>query len=170
MSEPQTIQAGKVVALKYTLRDSSGTWIDGSEDNDPLHYLHGADNIVPGLESALEGHKIGDKLTVNVPPEDGYGLREGPGPQSVPRDAFPVDAEIEEGMPFSVENEDGEEIDLWVVRVEDDQVFVDVNHPLAGVTLCFDVEVMAIRESTADERMHGHPHGPGGHHHHHDPN
>lgn len=170
MSEEQSIAAGKVVALNYTLRDAKGSFIDGSEEGDPLQYLHGADNIVPGLESALEGHKVGDKLSVEVKPEDGYGLREGPGPQSVPRDAFPVDAEIEEGMPFSVENEDGEEIDLWVVRVEDDQVFVDVNHPLAGVTLCFDVEVVSIRDSTAEERMHGHPHGPGSHHHNHDPN
>src|SRR6478672_9804810 len=105
------IRAGKVVGLQYTLRDVDGALIDGSDSDDPLYYLHGAENIVPGLESALEGHGVGDKLSVTVAPEDGYGPREGPGPQAVPRDAFPDDAELEEGMPFSVENEEGEEIE-----------------------------------------------------------
>jgi FKBP-type peptidyl-prolyl cis-trans isomerase SlyD len=168
----QTISAGKVVALHYTLRDDQGVLIDGSADEDPLYYLHGGENIVPGLESALEGHKIGDKLSVTVLPDDGYGPREGPGPQAVPREAFPDDAELEEGMPFSVENEDGEEIELWISRIEEAEVFVDVNHPLAGVTLCFDVEVMSIRDATIEEQMHGHVHEPGsnGHDHDHDQN
>jgi FKBP-type peptidyl-prolyl cis-trans isomerase SlyD len=165
MKGPETITAGKVVALHYTLRDDQGVLIDGSAGGDPLSYLHGAENLVPGLENALEGHKVGDKLSVTVLPQDGYGMREGPGPQSVPRDAFPEDAELEEGMPFCVENEDGEEIELWIARVEDSEVFVDVNHPLAGVTLCFDVEVVSIRDATAEEQVHGHPHGPGGHEH-----
>jgi FKBP-type peptidyl-prolyl cis-trans isomerase SlyD len=165
MKGPDTIAAGKVVALHYTLRDDQGVLIDGSAGGDPLAYLHGAENLVPGLENALEGHKVGDKLSVTVLPQDGYGLREGPGPQAVPRDAFPEDAELEEGMPFCVENEDGEEIELWISRVEDSEVFVDVNHPLAGVTLCFDVEIVSIRDATVEEQVHGHPHGPGGHDH-----
>ena len=163
MSDEQLITAGKVVGLHYTLHDEAGTWLDGSAGSDPLYSLHGADNLVPGLESALEGHKIGDKLSVVVAPEDAYGQRQGPGPQAVPRDAFPDDAEIEEGMPFCVENEEGDEIELWVSRVEDNQVFVDVNHPLAGLTLHFEVEVMGIRDATLEEQMHGHPHGPDGH-------
>ena len=166
MTNQDTISAGKVVALHYTLRDKAGELIDGSEENDPLFYLHGAENLVPGLESALEGHKVGDKLSVTVEPDDAYGQRQGPGPQAVPRDAFPDDAELEEGMPFCVENDEGEEVDLWISSVEADQVFVDVNHPLAGVTLCFDVEILSIRDATAEEQVHGHPHGPGGHHHH----
>ena len=166
MTTQETIAAGKVVALQYTLRDDAGSLIDGSAAGDPLYYLHGAENLVPGLETALEGHRVGDKLSVTVQPEDGYGERRGPGPQAVPRDAFPPDAELEEGMPFSVENEEGEEIDLWISRIEEEQVFVDVNHPLAGVTLCFDVDVMSIRDATVVEQVHGHPHGPGGHHHH----
>jgi FKBP-type peptidyl-prolyl cis-trans isomerase SlyD len=165
-----TIRAGKVVGLQYTLRDADGVFIDGSDDEDPLYYLHGAENIVPGLETALEGHVIGDKLSVTVAPEDGYGPREGPGPQAVPRDAFPDDAELEEGMPFSVENEEGEEIELWVSRVEEAQVFVDVNHPLAGVTLCFDVEVTSIRDATVEEQIHGHVHDGDDHHEHDSPN
>jgi FKBP-type peptidyl-prolyl cis-trans isomerase SlyD len=165
MAEQETITAGKVVALNYTLRDTEGALIDGSDDGDPLYYLHGAENLVPGLEHALEGHKVGDKVSVTVPPEDAYGERQGPGPQAVPRDAFPKDAELEEGMPFCVENEDGEEIDLWISSVEADEIFVDVNHPLAGITLCFDVEVLSIRDATVEEQVHGHPHGSGGHQH-----
>jgi FKBP-type peptidyl-prolyl cis-trans isomerase SlyD len=161
MTGTDTISAGKVVALHYTLRDDAGVLIDGSAGSDPLYYLHGADNLVPGLERALTGHKIGDKLSVTVLPKDGYGLREGPGPQAVPRDAFPDDADLEEGMPFSVENDDGEEIELWVTSVGESEVMVDVNHPLAGVTLCFDVEVVSIRNATPEEQAHGHPHEAG---------
>jgi FKBP-type peptidyl-prolyl cis-trans isomerase SlyD len=148
------------------LRDKEGALIDRSEGTEPLYYLHGAENLVPGLESALLGRGVGEKLSVAVPPDEGYGERQGPGPQAVPRASFPDDAELEEGMPFTVENEDGEEIDLWITAIEDDQVLVDVNHPLAGVTLCFDVEVVSIRDATVDEQVHGHPHTPGGHHHH----
>lgn len=165
MSKP-TITAGKVVALSYTLKNLEGEVLDSADSSDPLHYLHGAENIVPGLEQVLDGKSVGDKVSAEVPPELAYGPRQGTGPQSVPRDAFPPDAEIEEGMAFTVENEEGEELDLWVVGVEADQVLVDMNHPLAGVTLCFDVEVLAIRDSTPEEQHHGHPHGPDGHHHH----
>jgi FKBP-type peptidyl-prolyl cis-trans isomerase SlyD len=162
----QTIAAGKVVGLHYTLRDEEGSLIDRSDGEEPLYYLHGAENIVPGLESALAGRSVGEKLSVKVAPADGYGERQGPGPQAVPRDSFPDDAELEEGMPFTVENEEGEEIDLWVAAIEDDQVMVDVNHPLAGITLCFDVEIVSVRDATVEEQVHGHPHGPGEHHHH----
>lgn len=167
MSKPLTITAGKVVALSYTLRNPEGAELDAAAKDDPLLYLHGAENIVPGLESALEGQAVGAKLTVTVPPEEAYGLREGPGPQTVPREAFPPDAPLEEGMPFTVENEDGVEIDLWVSSVQGDKVLVDLNHPLAGVTLCFEVEVVSIRDASAEEQHHGHPHGPDGHGHHH---
>jgi FKBP-type peptidyl-prolyl cis-trans isomerase SlyD len=166
MSKQSTITAGKVVALSYTLRDEAGEELDAAGKDDPLHYLQGAENIVPGLEQALEGKSVGEKVSVKVPPELGYGPRQSGGAQSVPRDAFPPGVELEEGMAFTVENEDGEELDLWVVGVENDQVMVDVNHPLAGVTLCFDVEIVEVRDATAEERQHGHPHGPGGHHHH----
>jgi FKBP-type peptidyl-prolyl cis-trans isomerase SlyD len=166
MSKQHTIVAGKVVALSYTLSDESGEELDAATKDDPLYYLQGAENIVPGLEQALEGKSAGEKVSVKVPPELGYGPRQGGGAQSVPRDAFPPDVTLEEGMAFTVENEDGDELDLWVVGVEKDEVMVDVNHPLAGVTLCFDVEIVGVRDATAEEQQHGHPHGPGGHHHH----
>jgi FKBP-type peptidyl-prolyl cis-trans isomerase SlyD len=159
------VAAGKVVSIKYTLRDDDGDVIDASDDGDPLEYLHGADNIVPGLERQLLGKKLGDKLEAVVPPEEGYGLSEGPGPQPVPRTAFPEGAELEEGMQFFARGPDGHEMPLWVVEVNDDHIVVDINHPLAGATLHFDVEILAIRDATAEETAHGHPHGPGGHHH-----
>ena len=162
MSKPQTIGAGKVVALSYTLRDEGGDELDSADAADPLYYLHGAQNIVPGLERALEGKSTGEKVSVTVPPEEAYGPRQGGGPQTVPRDAFPPGVEVEEGMAFTVENEQGDELDLWVVGLEKDTVLVDLNHPLAGVTLCFEVEVLSVRDSTAEERHHGHPHGPDG--------
>jgi FKBP-type peptidyl-prolyl cis-trans isomerase SlyD len=159
------VAAGKVVSIKYTLRDDDGDVIDASEDGDPLEYLHGADNIVPGLERQLLGKVTGDKLTAVVPPAEGYGLPEGPGPQPVPRAAFPDDAELEQGLQFFARGPDGQQMALWVVEVNDDVVLVDANHPLAGATLHFEVEITAIRDATAEETEHGHPHGPHGHHH-----
>lgn len=154
----------KVVSIHYTLRDDDGDVIDSSSGGEPLEYLHGAGNIVPGLERQLAGKRIGDKLTAVVKPEDGYGVPQGPGPQAVPRASFPEDVELEEGLQFFAGGPDGD-IPLWVVAVEDDVVLVDANHPLAGVTLHFEVEVVGLRDATADEKEHGHPHGEGGHHH-----
>lgn len=161
-----TVAPGKVVSLHYTLRDPDGDVIDSSDGGEPLAYLHGAGNIVPGLERQLAGKKIGDKLAAVVPPEEGYGVPEGPGPQAVPRASFPDDVELEEGLQFFARGPGGETIPLWVVEVDGDTVLVDGNHPLAGVTLHFDVEVVGLRDATADEQAHGHPHGEGGHHHH----
>ena len=160
------VTTGKVVLFHYTLRDEDGDEIDSSEGAEPLPYLHGAGNIVPGLERQMTGRKVGDSFQAVVPPEEGYGRREGQ-PQQVPRAAFPDDAEIEEGMQFMAQSEDGEMIPLWVAAIEEDFVFVDPNHPLAGVTLHFAVEIVGIRDATDEERGHGHPHGADGHDHDH---
>lgn len=153
------IESGKVVFFHYTLTDDSGEVIDSSEGSEPLPYLHGAGNIVPGLERQMAGKQVGDRFQAVVPPEEGYGTVEGPGPQAIPREAFPEDAELEEGMQFMAEAEDGEMIPLWVVSLDDETVIVDRNHPLAGATLHFDVHITEIRDATADEIAHGHPHG-----------
>ncbi len=155
---------GRVIEIEYTLTNPQGEVLDASE-GEPLAYLHGADNIVPGLENALVGKSVGDKLDVVVPPAEGYGERQGPGPQGIPRTSFPADADIVPGMSFAVETEDGQLMPLWVVGLEADQVMVDANHPLAGVALHFAVEIVGIRDARAEELEHGHPHGPGGHHH-----
>ena len=134
MSQQDQIAPGSVVTIRYTLTGKDGKVLDES-GAEGMDYLHGADNIVPGLEKQLVGRAVGDKLNAVVSPDEGYGERKG-SPQKVPRKSFPDDVEI------------------------------DRNHPLAGMTLTFDVEILAIRSATKDELAHGHPHGLGGHHHH----
>ncbi len=159
-----TIQAGKVVFFHYTLTNDAGETIDSSRGGNPLPYLHGAGNIVPGLEKQLEGQALGASLTAVVQPEEGYGVRSGH-PMPVPREQFPADIDIQPGMQFFGEDPEGRRFPLWIAAVEDDKVLVDPNHPLAGVVLHFDVEVMSIREASDEEKEHGHPHLPGMPHH-----
>jgi FKBP-type peptidyl-prolyl cis-trans isomerase SlyD len=162
--ESPVVGDGKVVLIKYTLSDASGEVLDRT-DEEPMGYLHGANNILPGLEKKLTGHAVGDRIEAVLPPEDAYGERTGPGPQPVPREHFPPGIDIEVGMPFAVEDESGNVMSIWVTDVEDDRIFIDANHPLAGQTLHFEVEVVGVRNATPDELSHGHTHGPGGHHH-----
>lgn len=168
MTNPQVVADNKVVLFHYTLTNSEGEVLDSSEGEEPLPYLQGAGNIVPGLERQMAGRAVGDKFKAVVPPEEGYGLVEGPGPQALPRDAFPPGFEIEEGMPIMAETEQGFPLTLWITGIERDQVYVDTNHPLAGQTLHFDVEIVHIRDANEGELEHGHPHGAHGdedHHH-----
>jgi FKBP-type peptidyl-prolyl cis-trans isomerase SlyD len=158
------IEARKVVTLNYTLTDNDGNVIDQSSDSS-FAYLHGANNIIPGLENALEGRSAGDSLNVSVTPSDGYGERDPAKTQAVPRNMFPEDAEIEVGMQFHAQGPNGETLVVSVAAVEDDTITVDGNHPLAGVQLNFAVEVIGVREASKEELEHGHVHGPGGHHH-----
>jgi FKBP-type peptidyl-prolyl cis-trans isomerase SlyD len=164
-SAKDVIAPGKVVGFHYTLKSSTGTVLDKSEEDDPMLYLHGAENIVPGLERQMNGKKVGDKFNAEVAPAEGYGERQGKGPQPVPRAAFPEGIEIEAGAQFTAEGPDGELMPVWIAKVEADTVYVDRNHPLAGETLHFQIEVVSIRDATREETSHGHPHGPGGHHH-----
>ena len=165
MSASETVQDGMAVAMHYTLTGENGEVIDSSSGSEPLHYLHGARNIVAGLERQITGLSVGDKVNAVVPPEEGYGLRHGPGPQPVPRTNFPPEANIQAGMVFHAQDEQGQAFPVWVTGVEGDEVFIDGNHPLAGVTLNFAVEIVSIRAATEEEQSHGHVHGPGGHHH-----
>lgn len=165
MPDSETIEAGKVVSFHYTLTDDSGKVLDTSDGQKPMDYLHGAENIVPGLEREMEGHAVGDKLEAVVDPENGYGRRIPTDPQPIPRDAFPEDVQLRAGMQFAAEGPDGDLIPLWIAKVEEQQVYVDPNHPLAGVTLHFAVEITGIRDATDEEQNHGHPHGPEGHEH-----
>jgi FKBP-type peptidyl-prolyl cis-trans isomerase SlyD len=166
MSE-QLVAEGQVVTVNYTLRGDDGEILDASTLEDPMAYLHGADNIVPGLEQALEGKAVGYKGKVTVAPADGYGERdEDDEPNAIPRKAFPPDMEIEAGMTFMAEGPNDEQAPIWVIGVEGDNVIVDSQHPLAGKTLHFEIEVLGIRPASDEELAHGHPHGPGGHHDH----
>lgn len=156
---------GSVVGIDYSLHLGDGNVIDRSEPGAPLTYLHGEGNIVPGLERALEGLAVGDARQVVVAPEDGYGPHDLQGLQEVPRDAFPTDMKPEVGMQFTARGPQGEAVPFTVTDVKLESVVVDLNHPLAGKTLHFDVTVREIREATAEEMEHGHVHGEGDHHH-----
>jgi len=169
MAQPTSISKNVVALIEYTLKDEEGEVLDQS-DGEPLAYLHGFGNIVPGLEEALAGKKVGDRFEVKVAPAKGYGERDDDGLRALERGAFPPEAELVPGMQFMAELEDDEVVPMWVVEVDDEHVHVDLNHPLAGQTLHFDVKVVGLREAHAEELAHGHPHGLTGHegHGHHD--
>ena len=153
-----------VASFHYTLTDGSGKVLDSSEGQDPLVYLHGSGNIIPGLEKALLGKAIGDKFVISIPAAEAYGLRDDSMVQQLPSNMFEGIDNIEEGMEFHAETEHGLQV-VTVTNVEGDNITIDGNHPLAGVDLTFDVEVSAIRPATEEELEHGHAHGSGGHHH-----
>ncbi|AFI84882.1 MULTISPECIES: FKBP-type peptidyl-prolyl cis-trans isomerase [Methylophaga] len=154
----------KVVVIDYTLTDNSGTVIDSSEGAGPLAYLHGAGNIIPGLEDALAGKETGDKVQASIEPANAYGERHDALKQDVPAELFSGVEKVEVGMQFQSETEQGPVL-VTVVAINDETVTVDGNHPLAGVHLNFDVEIREVREPSAEELEHGHVHGEGGHQH-----
>jgi FKBP-type peptidyl-prolyl cis-trans isomerase SlyD len=164
-NEGSAVADGMVVSIHYTLTVDDGMVVDSSRGGTPFEYLHGAGNIVPGLETRLEGRAVGESLQVAVPPGEGYGEHDPRGVARVPRDAFPEDVELEPGMQFSGEDERGNQHVVWISAVEGDVVVVDRNHPLAGRTLHFDVTIEGVRAATNEERSHGHVHGAHGHHH-----
>lgn len=154
------ITKNKVAAIHYTLRDNEGAVIDSSEGREPLHYLHGAGNLIAGMEEGLEGKTKGEKFNLKISPDKGYGEKDESLVQKVPRSAF-GDQEVKQGMRFSTNN--GGVVTVTSVGLE--AITVDGNHPLAGVELDFDVEVVEVRNATSEEINHGHVHGPEGHHH-----
>ena len=160
-----TINNNQVVQFHYTLKDDEGNIIDQSPEGQPLAYLHGYQNIIPGLEAQLVGKAVGDKFTASVEPADAYGEFDDAAVQEVPRENFQGVVNVQAGMQFQSQTEDGHVMLVTVKDVQDDMVIVDANHPLAGKKLHFDVEIADIREATPEELQHGHAHGAGGHHH-----
>ena len=159
------IADGHVVTLHYRLTLDDGSIADESFGGEPLVYLHGAQNIVPGLERQLTGKQAGEKCDVSVAPAEGYGEYDPGLDQSVPKSAFPEGAPLQPGAQFQARGRSGEPEVVYVRSVKDDQVLITMNHPMAGQTLNFAIEVVDVREATAQERQHGHAHGPGGHDH-----
>lgn len=147
--------------IHYTLRNDEGETLDSSAGEAPLEYLHGFQNIVPGLEAELSGKKVGDSFKVSVEPEQGYGELDPSLVQELPKDMFQGVESIEVGMEFHAETQHGLQI-VEVVEVEEETVTIDGNHPLAGQTLNFEIEVVGIREATTDELEHGHVHSDEG--------
>ena len=160
-----TIAQHKVVSIHYKVSDSeSDEVIDSSENAEPMTYLHGAQNIIPGLEQALEGKAVGDELEVVVEAADAYGERSDDRIQQVPMEAFQGMEKVEPGMAVTAQTDQGQ-INLVITEVNGDMVTVDANHPLAGKSLKFEVSVEEVRDASEEEMAHGHVHGPGGHEH-----
>jgi FKBP-type peptidyl-prolyl cis-trans isomerase SlyD len=153
-----------VVTIHYTLKDDDGGVIDSSASGEPLAYLHGHGNIVPGLERELTGRSAGDKVSVRVPPAEGYGEYDDRLVQSVPRRALRGVKDVQTGMHLHAQTEQGPRT-LTVRHVAGDMVTLDGNHPLAGKHLNFDIQIEEVRPATEEELSHGHVHGAHGHHH-----
>jgi FKBP-type peptidyl-prolyl cis-trans isomerase SlyD len=164
-TQKDVVEKDKVVSLHYTLRDEDGDILDTSAGRGPLQFIQGAGQIIPGLEESLYGMHVGDEKQVKVEPENGYGEVDPDAFQIVPRDRFPDDIDMEEGMGLRMrDNETGEVIVAYVAEVRPSGVLLDLNHPLAGETLDFQVHIEAIRPATEEELEHGHVHeGKDGH-------
>jgi len=158
------VQNDHVVSIDYTLKNDAGDVMDTSEQNGPLAYMHGHQNIIPGLEKALDDKSVGDSFTVSIEPADAYGERDERMIQTVPRSMFQGVDEIEPGMRFQAQTEGGVTV-VTIKEVNGDEITLDGNHELAGETLHFDVEVKDVRPASEEELEHGHVHGPGGHEH-----
>ena len=158
------ISKNSAVTMHYALKNDNGDDLGSSQGHEPMAYLHGCDNIVPGLEKALDGKKAGDKISAVVSPEEGYGVKNEDGIKKIDKDRFEGDEEISVGMQIQVDIEGNVSI-ASVTEIGEKEITLDLNHPLAGVTLHFEIEIMDVREATEDELSHGHVHGPGGHHH-----
>lgn len=157
-----TIAKDSAVFFNYTLTDSEGNTLDQSPEGQPLGYLHGHNNIIAGLEKQLEGKSTGDKLVAVVEPADAYGEYHEEAIQQVPRENFQGVDDIQVGMQFQAQAENGQAMMVVVTAVSDEIVTIDGNHPLAGKQLSFDVEITDVREATEEELAHGHIHGEGG--------
>ncbi len=153
-----------VASFHYTLTNDAGAVIDSSTDRAPLTYLHGAGNIVPGLEKELVGHQAGDTFDVVVRPDEGYGMPDPMMIQVVPRESFQGVDNLEVGMEFQAQTPQGP-MSVAIAKIDGGEVTVDANHPLAGQNLHFAIEVTDVRDASLEELTHGHVHGEGGHHH-----
>lgn len=157
-----SIQAEKVVAIHYTVADKAGNELDSSASGEPLVFIFGTGALIHGLEQALLGKTVGDKFTAEVPAAEAYGDRHDELTQAVPRNLF-EGMDVQVGMRFRAAGPDGREQSVIVLDVTEDEVVVDGNHPLSGIDLTFDVEVILVRDATDEELAHGHVHGLDGH-------
>jgi FKBP-type peptidyl-prolyl cis-trans isomerase SlyD len=161
---PNVVQDGAVVSLSYTLKLANGEVVDFTEADDPLEYLHGADNIIPGLEKEMTGLSVGDTKQVEVSAEEGYGEYDPEDVEVIERGKLPKNLPpLQLGMVLAIGDEDGNFSEAFVREISASKITLDFNHPLAGQKLFFDVKVIDIRDATQEEIEHGHPHGVHGH-------
>jgi FKBP-type peptidyl-prolyl cis-trans isomerase SlyD len=157
-------EKNKIVSFHYTLKNADGEEMESSDGKEPMSYLHGANNIIMGLENAMEGHAVGDTFSATIEPEDAYGVRNENNVQRVPLKRLKGVGKISAGQILNLQTKKGP-VQVTVLKVGRFNVDVDGNHPLAGVQLTFDVEITDIQEASEEESKHGHAHGPGGHQH-----
>ena len=158
------VEKDKAVSFHYTLKNADGEQMETSREKDPMSYLHGANNIIPGLEKTMEGHEVNDEFSVTVEPEEAYGVRNENNVQRVPMKRLKGIGKVSVGQVLNLQTNQGQ-VQVTVLKVGRFNVDVDGNHPLAGQALTFDVEITDIREASAEELEHKHVHGPGGHQH-----
>jgi FKBP-type peptidyl-prolyl cis-trans isomerase SlyD len=163
MSEELKVKDGHVVSMEYTLK-VDGEVADTSEGREPLEFVHGAGNIIPGLEREMTGMAIGESKEVVVPPADGYGEEDEKAFMDVPREQFPEEIPMKVGTELQVQNQAGQPMYARIDMVGDKNVRLNFNHPLAGKELHFAVKVVGLRNATDEEKEHGHVHGAGHHH------
>jgi FKBP-type peptidyl-prolyl cis-trans isomerase SlyD len=158
------IEKDKVVIFHYTLKGANGEEMESSKDRDPMTYLHGGNNIIVGLEKAMQGRETGDSFSVTIEPEEAYGARKEDNIQRIPLKRLKGLGKIKPGQVLNLQTDQGP-VQVTVVKLGRFNVDVDANHPLAGETLTFDVEITEVRDASKEEIAHGHVHGPGGHQH-----
>ena len=158
------VEKDKAVSFHYTLKNEDGEQMETSREKDPMSYLHGANNIIPGLEKALEGHAVNDAFSVTVQPEEAYGVRNETNVQRVPLKRLKGIGKVSVGQILNLQTNQGQ-VQVTVLKVGRFNIDVDGNHPLAGKALTFDVEITDIRDASEEELEHKHVHGPGGHQH-----
>lgn len=157
------VAENKVVSFHYTLSNAEGEQLESSRESEPMHYLHGAGNIIPGLEKAMEGREAGDRFEVSVPPEEAYGEWSEGRIQRISAKHVKQAGKVRPGQVLRLNTEQGP-VHVTVIKVGRFNIDVDANHPLAGQQLDFDIEITGVRDATPEEIDHGHVHGPGGAH------
>jgi len=158
------VEKNKVVSFHYTLKNVKGEKMESSRESEPMSYLHGANNIITGLEKAMEGHAVSDTFSVTVEPEEAYGVRNEKNVQRISMKHLKKIGRVVPGQILNLQTKQGP-VQVTVIKVGRFNVDVDGNHPLAGEQLTFEVEITEIRDASADENKHSHAHGPGGHQH-----
>lgn len=162
----ERVEDGKVVLVHYKM-EAGGAVVESTFGGAPTAWLKGANQVFAGLEAALLGKEVGETFEAEIPATEAFGERKGKGPVAVPRKELPkTQAPLQRGMPLTVEDSAGNPVRVWVSRVQGAQVWIDLDHPLAGQDLKFTVQVLAMRDPLPEEIAHGHAHGPSGHHHH----
>ncbi|MGD9487305.1 MAG: peptidylprolyl isomerase [Calditrichaceae bacterium] len=159
------IKPDQVVTVHFTLKDENGTTLEVADKNQPYSFLSGRDQILPKLEEKISTMLINSKGTVELLPEDAYGEFEENAIQKASRSDFPEDIELQEGMNFMADMGDGKQLPFFIKEIDNDEITIDFNHPLAGKSLTFDLELVDVRDASPEELAHGHVHGAGGHHH-----